>query len=189
VAAVESRRISGAFDDLDGPVTQFGEGVTQVGAVIDAVSEQMAQPGKQLVDGLDNQHCPIAILDIGEVHLGTDQQTTSISHNMTLAAFDLLGRIVATRPAAFGRLDRLTVDHSRIGPAQAHGFGGGFGGGGFHGGGFGGHGFYGGYGRGFYGGYGRGFYGGHGRGFYGGYGGFYPGYYGYGYSPYCYYCY
>jgi hypothetical protein len=51
-----------------------------------------------------------------------------------------------------------------IGTAQARGFGGGFGGGGFHGGGFGG----------------RGFYGGYGRGFYGGYGGFYPGYYGYG---------
>jgi hypothetical protein len=59
------------------------------------------------------------------------------------------------------------------GTAQARGFGGGFGGGGFHGGGFGG----------------RGFYGGYGRGFYGGYGGFYPGYYGYGNSPYCYYCY
>jgi hypothetical protein len=49
-----------------------------------------------------------------------------------------------------------------IGPAQAHGVGGGFGGGGFHGGGFGGRGFYGGYGRGFYGGYGRCFYGGYG---------------------------
>jgi len=36
-----------------------------------------------------------------------------------------------------------------IGTAQARGFGGGFGGGGFHGGGFGGRGFYGGYGRGF----------------------------------------
>ena len=59
-----------------------------------------------------------------------------------------------------------------IGPAQAHVFGGCFGGGGFHG-----------------GGYGRGFYGGYGGGFYGGYGGFYPGYYGYGYSPYCYDCY
>jgi hypothetical protein len=36
----------------------------------------MAQPGKQLVDRLDDQHRPIAILDIGGVHLGTDQQTT-----------------------------------------------------------------------------------------------------------------
>jgi uncharacterized membrane protein len=50
-----------------------------------------------------------------------------------------------------------------IGTAQARGFGGGFGGGGFHGGGFHGGGFG---GRGFYGGRfgGRGFYGGYGRG-------------------------
>ena len=59
---------------------------------------------KQLVDGLDDQHRPIAILDIGGVHLGTNQQTTSISHNVTLAAFDLLGGVVTTRPAAFGLL-------------------------------------------------------------------------------------
>jgi len=43
---------------------------------------------------------PIAILNIGGVHLGTDQQTAGIGHNMALAAFDLLGRIVASRPAA-----------------------------------------------------------------------------------------
>jgi hypothetical protein len=27
-------------------------------------------------------HCPIAILDIGGVHLGTDQQTTSIGNDV-----------------------------------------------------------------------------------------------------------
>jgi len=53
-----------------------------------------------------------SLLDIGGVYLGTDQQTASIGHNMSLAPFDLLGRIVTPRPAAFGRLDRLTVDHS-----------------------------------------------------------------------------
>src|SRR3984957_10266154 len=42
--------------------------------------------------------------------LGTDQQTASIGHNVSLAALDLLGRIVTTRPTALGRLDRLTVD-------------------------------------------------------------------------------
>src|ERR1700730_11208359 len=47
-------RVGGAFDDLDGPVAESGEGVTQVGAVIDGVGEEMAQPGKQLVDGLDD---------------------------------------------------------------------------------------------------------------------------------------
>jgi hypothetical protein len=47
------------------------------------------------------------------VHLGTDQQTGGIGHNVTLTAFDLLGRIVTTRPAALGGLDRLTVDDPR----------------------------------------------------------------------------
>jgi hypothetical protein len=102
--------ISGTFDDLDGPVTQFGEGVTQVGAVIDAVSEPMAQPGKQLVDGLDNQHCPIAILDIGGVHLGTDQQTTSIGNDVALAAPSLRwGRLLIFLAASYPRGPPLSV--------------------------------------------------------------------------------
>src|SRR5256885_12920648 len=40
----------------------------------------------------------------------TDQQTASIGHNVALAPFNLLGRIVTTRPTALGGLDRLTVD-------------------------------------------------------------------------------
>src|SRR6516164_6733219 len=56
--------ISGAFDDLDSPVTELDQGVTQVATVVDAVGEQVAQPRKQLVDGLDDQHRPITILDI-----------------------------------------------------------------------------------------------------------------------------
>ena len=69
---LKSGRISGAFDDLDGPVAKLDEGLTQVGAVVDAVGEQVAQPGKQLVDRFDDQHRPITILDIGGVDLGTD---------------------------------------------------------------------------------------------------------------------
>src|SRR3984893_12762329 len=51
---LKAGRVGGALDDLEGPVTEFGEGLTQIGAVIDAVGEEMAQPGKQLVDGLDD---------------------------------------------------------------------------------------------------------------------------------------
>ena len=108
--------VSGAFDDVDGPVTEFGEGLTQVGVVIDAVGEEMTQPGKQLVNGLDDKPGTIAILDIGGMHLGTDHQTASIGHNVAFTAFDLLGCIPpvaalphprtgsATWPAALGRL-------------------------------------------------------------------------------------
>jgi hypothetical protein len=62
------------------------------------------------VDGRDDKPGTIAILDISGVHLGTDQQPARVGDNVTFAAFDFLGRIVAARPAALGRLDRLTVD-------------------------------------------------------------------------------
>jgi hypothetical protein len=62
---LKSGRVSGAFDNLDGPLAEFGEGITQIRAVIDTVGEEMAQPGKQLVDGLDDKPGIIAILDIG----------------------------------------------------------------------------------------------------------------------------
>src|SRR5437660_8847611 len=91
---LKSGRVSGAFDNLDGPLAEFGEGVTQIGAVIDTVGEEMAQPRKQVMDSLDDKPGTIAILDIGVMHLGTDQQTGSIGHNVTLSAFDLLCRIV-----------------------------------------------------------------------------------------------
>jgi hypothetical protein len=82
------------LDDLDGPVTKFDEGITQLGAVVDAVGEQVAQPGKQLVARVDDQHRPITILHIGGVYLGTDQQTAGVGHNVALSPFDLLGRIL-----------------------------------------------------------------------------------------------
>src|SRR5204863_10110102 len=110
---LKSGRVGGAFDNLDGPLAEFGESVTQIGAVIDTVGEEMAQPGKQIMDRRNDQPGTIAILDISGVHLGSDQQTGSIGHNVALTPFDLLGRIVTTRPAALGRLDRLTVDDPR----------------------------------------------------------------------------
>src|SRR6266446_100932 len=78
--------VSGAFDDFNRPVAELDEGLAQVGAMINAVGEEMAQPGKQLVDGLDDKPGTIAILDIGGVHLSTDQQTGSIGHNVASRA-------------------------------------------------------------------------------------------------------
>src|ERR1700747_2118466 len=105
--------VSGAFDDLDGPLAEFGESFMQVGASVDTVGEEMAQPGKQLVDGLDDQHRTIAILDIGVGRLGAAQRTARFGHMVPLPPFVLLARIVPPRPAALGGLDRLTVDDPR----------------------------------------------------------------------------
>src|SRR5205085_3482252 len=45
--------------------------------------------------------------------LGADRQTAGTGHMVALPAFALLGRIVPTRPAGLGGLDRLTVDDPR----------------------------------------------------------------------------
>jgi hypothetical protein len=42
---LKAGRVGGALDDLNGPIAEFGEGLAQVGAVVDAVGEEMAQPG------------------------------------------------------------------------------------------------------------------------------------------------
>ena len=64
------------------------------------------------------QRRAIAILDIGGVHLGADQQTAGIGHNVAFTAFDLRGRMIPTRRTTLGGLDRLTVDN----PCRRAGF-------------------------------------------------------------------
>jgi len=41
---LEAGRVSGALDNLNRPVAEFGKSITQVGAVVDTVSEEVAQP-------------------------------------------------------------------------------------------------------------------------------------------------
>src|SRR5215472_8166863 len=79
----------------------------------------MAQPGKQVMDGLDDNPCAIAILDIGRMNHDTHQQAGSVGHDMALTAFDFLGRIITSWSAAFGGLDRLAVDDASRGTGFA----------------------------------------------------------------------
>jgi hypothetical protein len=55
----------------------------------------VAQPGKQIVDVLNDERRSIAVLDIGGVNCDTDHQPGGIGHILALAVTDLLGRIVA----------------------------------------------------------------------------------------------
>src|SRR6516164_261678 len=70
----------------------------------------MAQPRKQVVDGLDDNPGPIAILDVGGMDRDTHQQARRVGHNMALATFDFFRRIIPSWSTAFGGLDRLAVD-------------------------------------------------------------------------------
>jgi transposase len=45
---VHRNRVSRAFDDLNGPVAELGEGVIRVGAVVDAIGEKVATGFKLL---------------------------------------------------------------------------------------------------------------------------------------------
>jgi hypothetical protein len=107
---LKASRVSGAFDDLDGPLAGFGECLAQVEAVVDTVGEKMASPGKQLVHGLDDKLGAITILDISGVHLGTDQQTASIGNDVALAAHSLRwGRLLIFLAASYPRGPPLSV--------------------------------------------------------------------------------
>ncbi len=62
-----------AFDDLDRPIAEFDQRRTQVGTLVDTVGKEVAQPGKQIVDGFDDEPGTVAVLDVG----GMDHDTTS----------------------------------------------------------------------------------------------------------------
>src|ERR1700693_466111 len=70
----------------------------------------MAQPGKGIADGGEEQRRSIAILDASLMHDRTNQKAGRISQDVAFAALDLLAGIIAARPAGFGGLDRLAVD-------------------------------------------------------------------------------
>jgi hypothetical protein len=93
-------------------LAEFGERVQKLVAEVGAIGEDVAQAREEVVNGLDDEWRAIAVLHISRVDRDADQQAGGIGHDMSLAAFDLLGRIVAARPAALGRLHRLAIDHA-----------------------------------------------------------------------------
>ena len=112
----------GALDDLYGPFADFGETSIEFGTGIAAGSEYMPQPGIQGFDGFEHVGRPIPILYAGMMNDGADEVADCIRDDVALAPLDLLSGIEPTRPAGFGGLDRLTVDHTGCGrrPASGH---------------------------------------------------------------------
>ena len=104
-------------DPVGVPVS-IGESFGQFVPGIGTISEEVAQPGEEIVNGLDNDRRAIAVLNLSRVDLGADQEATRIGDDMALAPLDLFAGVIPARAAALGGLDGLTVDD----PGRGTGF-------------------------------------------------------------------
>ena len=107
-----------SFDDLDRPAAELGESLRQFVAGIGTIGEEVAQPGEEIVNGFDDERGAIAVLNIGGVNLGADEEANRIGDDMALASFDFFASIIPAGAAALGGLDGLAVDD----PGRGAGF-------------------------------------------------------------------
>jgi hypothetical protein len=70
----------------------------------------MAQPGEEVVNGGDDEWGTVAVLHVGAMHFGSDQEAGGVSEDVALAPFDFLRGIETARAAGLGGFDRLAVD-------------------------------------------------------------------------------
>lgn len=85
-----------ALHDLDGPVAALGRGASDARSLITSVGED-AQNEREQGPRVSIQHegCTVAILDIGGMYGGAQQQAEGIYQKMAFLALDLLSRVVA----------------------------------------------------------------------------------------------
>ena len=88
----------GAPDDLSFEVGQgFCECLVEMRSLVASIGEELLQERIHSEQGGKQQNAAVAILDIGAMDDGVEQQTQRIYENMALLAFDLLARIIAMR--------------------------------------------------------------------------------------------
>src|SRR3974377_2357851 len=63
---LEANAVGHALDDLDAPAAEFGKCLKQFIAGVGAVGEEVAEPGKEVMDGFDNERRSGAGLFIGK---------------------------------------------------------------------------------------------------------------------------
>ena len=101
----------GSLDDFEAPLADFGERGGEFFAGIGAVGEDMAQPREAVADRCQHIGSPVAVLDVGGMDDGGDQEALGVGEDMALPALDQLGGVEAARTAAFRGFHRLAVDH------------------------------------------------------------------------------
>src|SRR5215211_1724955 len=97
-------------DDFDRPLAQIGKRIEQLLSAIDAIGEDMPQPGKPAANQSQQRHGTMIVLNIGRVHENGEQRTFGISDDVTLASHHPLGSVEPAWAAAFRGLHALAVD-------------------------------------------------------------------------------
>lgn len=103
---VEADRGMGALHDLDRPAAEVGDSVAEFVTGVAAGGEQGPQPWVETADRRDDPRSAVTVLDVGAMHLKTDEVTFCVGDNVALAALDLLAGVKATRSTAFGGFHR-----------------------------------------------------------------------------------
>lgn len=94
----EGLRLIGALDDLDVDLSHdFFDGGAKQRALISAIGVELQQERKHAEHRRHDKFATVAILDVGRVHDGVDQQALRIDDNVTLLALDLFARVVPRR--------------------------------------------------------------------------------------------
>ena len=88
----------GALDDFSFEVGQdFRERLLEFRPLITTVGKQLLQEGIHPEQGCKQQDAAVAILNIGGMNNGVEQQPQRVYENMALLALDLLASIIAMR--------------------------------------------------------------------------------------------
>ena len=94
----EALGVVGSFDDFDFEAGQdFGERVAEDRPLIGAVGEQLLQERKLTEQRRQQQDAAVAILNVGGMNDGVQQQTQRIDQKMPLLALDQLAGIEPVR--------------------------------------------------------------------------------------------
>ena len=87
-----------ALDDLPRPRAGFGYGRGERGALIARVGEDALDEGEEAARaGIEDKPCAIAVLHRGRVNDDVQEEAERVDKDVSLAARDLLARIVALR--------------------------------------------------------------------------------------------
>ena len=84
----------GTFDDFDVELGQdFANGLVKDRALVGAVGEQLLQERKQAKQRAQQKNASVAILNVGGMHDGMQQQSLGVDENVPLLALDQLAGV------------------------------------------------------------------------------------------------